>query len=240
MGGMQAFEWGVSFPELVERLILIATAPEQSAWRLGIGAVVREAISIGEKSHNRERGLRLARMISMLTYRSHEEFSGRFGRRRQEDGPEEAEDLFAVESYLKYKGEELAGRFDSLTYRTLLGAMDRHDVSAGRGAPAKVLAALPQPTLCVGISSDMLYPAEEVFGFAGMIPDGRYREILSRCGHDAFLIEQEQLGRHIEDFFRTSQGTDSDERDGDRRDNDREANGGTRTVSALLTTTQTT
>ena len=198
MGGMQAFEWGVSYPESVERLILIATSPSQSSWRLGVGAVVREALALARSAGDESRGMHLARMMATLTYRSHEEFASRFGREREETGE------FAVESYLRYKGNDLVERFDTLTYERLLRGMDWHDIAEGRGVLEEVLGGLSHPALCLGISSDMLYPPWEVEAWSRMIPRGLYREIISDCGHDAFLIEWDQLDRHIRSFLRST------------------------------------
>lgn len=204
MGGMQTFEWGALYPDHVTRLILIATAPQQSAWRAGAVALAREVLALSRIAGDEREGLRLARMAAMLTYRSHEEFTARFGQEQTEHSTERS----AVEKYLHRKGAELAERFDPLSYEVLLNAMQRHDISRGRGTMKEVLGSLSHPALCIGITSDMLYPGEEMIESARMMPNGIYREIESRCGHDAFLIEHEQLNHHIGNFLHSVDGTD--------------------------------
>ncbi len=202
MGGMQVLEWGLLFPEQVDLLIPIATSARHSPWCVGFNAIAREAIELGHASGDEEAGLRLARKIAMMTYRSDREFADRFGRERSAAGRIVTGEGFAIEGYLEHHGRSLVDRFDRHTYRTLTRAMDLHDVTLGRGDLAAALGALRQPTLSIGISSDVLYPTHEQREIASLIPEGRYREIDSPYGHDAFLIELDQLSRHIGEFLR--------------------------------------
>lgn len=200
MGGMQAYEWGASWPEDVGHLIAIAAGPVQSPWRRGLNGVVREGLQLGRAAGSADDGLRLARKIAMLTYRGHREFFERFSggdRRVGRSGSDER----SVERYLARQARKLTERFDLHTYEALLAAMDSHDIARGRGDIERVLRSLRPRTLLVGISSDILYPADEVRSPASLIPDCTYREIESDCGHDAFLIETEQLGRFIGEFL---------------------------------------
>lgn len=187
MGGMQVLEWGVCFPELVDAVIPIAVGAAHSPWAIAFNAVARGAIALGRAAGDTEAGLRLAREAAMISYRSRDEWSARFGRQFGND------DGFAVEQYLRYHGRLLAARFDATTYDVLLGAMDRHDVTRGTGALRTALAAACRRALVVGISSDVLYPGIEQRTLAAALPNAEYREIDSPCGHDAFLIEFEQL-----------------------------------------------
>lgn len=110
--------------------------------------------------------------------------------------------LFQVESYLRYQGEKLVNRFDANTYIAITRAMDLHDVALGRGEMREVLGRLRIPVMCIGISSDVLYPVHEQKTIAGMIRKSTYREIDSPHGHDAFLIEYGQVAAHVMDFLR--------------------------------------
>ena len=109
--------------------------------------------------------------------------------------------MYQVEQYLRYQGQKLVNRFDANTYLTISRAMDTHDVARGRGTLAEVLGSIHIPALCVGIDSDILYPLHEQRAIADLLPHGVCREIHSPFGHDAFLIEYEQLGALVRKFL---------------------------------------
>jgi homoserine O-acetyltransferase/O-succinyltransferase len=212
MGGMQVLEWIVSFPDFVERAVPIATGASHTAWGIALNEVARQAIlndpayangnyySSGQPS----RGLALARMMAMISYRSPESFTLRFQRDRMQDGDDadffNPRNIFQVESYLHYQGVKLVERFDANTYIYITKAMDLHDVARGRGELSDALASVKAKTLCVGISSDALYPAQDQRGLAELIPGAHYAEIQSIHGHDAFLIEFDQVNRLLRSF----------------------------------------
>ena len=93
-------------------------------------------------------------------------------------------------------------RFDANTYIAISRAMDLHDLAYGRGSVREVLGGLTMPALCIGITSDVLYPVHEQKTIAGMIPQSTYREISSPHGHDAFLIEYDQVAAAVTAFLR--------------------------------------
>jgi homoserine O-acetyltransferase len=141
-----------------------------------------------------DQGLALARELAMTTYRSETDFEERFGRSVEPDGRP------SIVSYLDHQGEKLVERFDGDTYRILAGAMDRHDIGAGRGGIDAALAHLAVADVGltgVGIVGDILYGPRQVralvaaAGAAGVA--ARYRELASTKGHDAFLVEWDQL-----------------------------------------------
>ena len=209
LGGMQVLEWGIMHPEMVESLIPIATSAQHSAWGISLNEAARKAImndpawkdgSYTEQPHN---GLSLARLVAMISYRSNTSFGFKFGRERIEDCDRFSlsKNEFQIESYLNHQGEKLVRRFDANAYLYLSKALDLHDVSAGRGTLGQALSSIKTKTLSIGISTDVLYPPEEQKEITKLIPNSIYKEIKSIHGHDAFLIEFDQLERMIRPFL---------------------------------------
>jgi homoserine dehydrogenase/pimeloyl-ACP methyl ester carboxylesterase len=202
LGGMQALEWPLLYPELTEALVFIASTARHSAWSIGISEAQRQAIFADPRWRGGRydpdapptAGLAAARMMAMLTYRSAPSFEERFGRRPQTD------ELFAVESYLRFQGQQLVDRFDPATYVTLTRAMDTHDVTRGRGDLDEVLRSLRLPTLVVSIDSDVLYWPAEQREVAKLVPGARLAVLDSPHGHDAFLIDVDRLSALVADF----------------------------------------
>ncbi len=215
LGGMQVLEWGILYPDFVRTLIPIATSAKHSAWCIGISEAQRLAIMSdpawngGNYTEQPAQGLALARMIAMISYRSRPSFEAKFGRITVAGTTQERilnvfdrlPYSFQIESYLRYQGQKLVERFDANTYLSLTRAMDLHDVSTGRGSVKDALGEIKAKALCVGISSDVLYPTVEQQQISEALPHGRYAEIESIHGHDAFLIECEALNGLIRRFL---------------------------------------
>jgi len=215
LGGMQVLEWALMYPEMVDTIIPIATASRHSAWCIGLNEASRLAIfndpEWKEGNYNTQpaKGLALARMVAIISYRSRVSFENRFWRKQSAPQPNsvwsklpgENGELFDVQQYLRYQGKKLVDRFDAATYIYITRAMDHHDVSRNRGPHEAVLGSVRTRTLCVGINSDVLYPADEQKELASLIPNAEYAEIDSPHGHDAFLIEFDQLDQIIRSFL---------------------------------------
>jgi homoserine O-acetyltransferase/O-succinyltransferase len=199
LGGMVALQWGRVADVPTERIVVFAapaaTSPQSIAWnaaqRMAIEADPAWAGGRYSSDQQPSAGLAAARAIAMITYRSPAEFQARFGRvssRKQGQ--------FDVEQYLRRQGEKLVARFDAGSYVQLTQTMDLHDVGdledAGRETAKRV-----GQIIGVGIDSDILYyPAEVrewVAAYRQAGANAEYREISSLYGHDAFLIEWDQV-----------------------------------------------
>ena len=189
LGGMVALEVALARPDAVRTVMPIAapaaTGPMAVAWNhLQVDLIDRLGLD----------GLALARQLAMTTYRSETDFEERFGRDVETDGRP------SIVSYLDHQGRKLVERFDPATYRILARAMDLHDIGVGWGGSHAALARLADGgtrLIGVGIVDDILYGQRQVHALvddalaAGV--DARYREIDSTKGHDAFLVEWDQL-----------------------------------------------
>jgi homoserine O-acetyltransferase len=203
MGGYQVLEWGVMEKEVIEKLFLIATSPSESAWGVAVHTAQRLAIEADHtwRDHSREaggRGLKAARAIGMLTYRNY----GTFQEKQTDPDPEKIDD-FKASSYLNYQGDKLVKRFNAYSYWLLTKAMDSHHLGRGRGGDLiKVLQDIHQPTLIIGIRTDILCPLDEQRFMADHIPDTRFIEIDSAYGHDGFIIETAQISRFLGEWLK--------------------------------------
>ncbi len=210
MGGMQVLEWGVMFPDRVRALVPIATCTAATAQQIAYWSTGRRAIALDPRWRNGDYydaapgdgphgGLALARMISQITFRTDRVFTDRFGRDEVESlaGHFDLWQRFQVERYLEHHGDKLIRRFDANSYLLLTKAMDLHDLGRRRGGLEPALARIQAPVVAVGVSSDVLYPAYQsrdlVAALTGRGHDARYVEIDSPHGHDAFLIEDDQV-----------------------------------------------
>ena len=210
LGGMQALEWAVLYPEMVKSIIPIATAAQHSAWAIGFNHLARQAVLNdpaflnGNYKKQPVQGLSLARKIGMVSYRTMASFDARFSRTTEKNVLNFRDnDYFQVDSYLNYQGQKLVKRFDANSFMTITRALDLHDLSEGRTHLKSVLANIPAKTLCIGIDSDLLYPAAEQQAYCKYIPNSTYAELKSVHGHDAFLIEFDQLHEMITPFLET-------------------------------------
>lgn len=198
LGGQQALEWSITDSKLIKSLILIATNAEHSPLGRAFNESQRLALkadpTFGQSKGGRD-GLKAARAIAMLSYRSYEDF-----KIKQADTGEELLNYRAA-SYVRYQGEKFVERFDPYSYFILSQAMDSHDVKRGRGELSEVLGGVSTRTLVVGIDSDTLFPLSEQRLLAELLPNADLGVISSPYGHDAFLIEYEQLSELIADFL---------------------------------------
>ena len=216
IGGQQALEWAVEYPDFVEKSMVIAANGALGPLGLGMSEIGRRAIMAdpfwrggdyyGEEK-GPETGLAIARMAGMLTYQSAPGQWERFGREPASRPAlyKEFGGRFEIESYLHYQGQDLAGRFDANSYLYLTRAMDIYDVGFGYASQEEAYERVDAAVLFVGISSDWLFPATEVRASAekakGAGAEAYYEEMESLNGHDAFLKDWDKLRTAVEPFL---------------------------------------
>ena len=203
MGGMQALEWAVAYPDAVEACIPIATTARHSAQQIAFNETGRQAIMsdpdfAGGGYYGNAlpaRGLSVARMIGHITYMSDDSMREKFGRRlRDREQFSYGFDVdFEVESYLRYRGSQFVGRFDANSYLYITKAMDYFDLCAGKASLSAALEPARSRFLVISFTSDWLYPSyqsqEIVSALRGRNHDVTYCELSSNYGHDAFLVD---------------------------------------------------
>ncbi len=212
MGGMQALEWAVGYPDRVVSAIPIASTTRHSAQQIAFNEVGRQAIMADPDWNDGDyygkqppaRGLAVARMVGHITYMSDESMREKFGRRlREKDNFSFGFDVdFEVESYLRYRGSQFVNRFDANSYLYITKAMDYFDLTNGSGTLAAALEPSQARFLVISFTSDWLYPSyqsqEIVRALRSRNHDVAYVELESNYGHDAFLVdiaEQSELVR---------------------------------------------
>lgn len=219
LGGQQALEWALAYPDRVLKCIVLASGPKLPAQGLGFNAVGRHAImhdshfdggDYYDQGHERpNEGLIAARMLAHITYLSGQGMDSKFGRRVQnehlEQGGFNAE--FAVESYLNHQGRSFVERFDANSYLYITRAMDYYDAAAQWGAGDLIAACsrIRSEVMVVSFSSDWLYSPEESKVFVSALMRNRipvtYVKVESNYGHDAFLVEVNKVGRLLRAFL---------------------------------------
>lgn len=215
LGGMQVWQWLVDEPGFARIGIPIAGTTQGSPWMIALNQVARQAIfndpawQLGRyNGRGPDSGLSLARMIAMISYRSDRQFWDRFGRDLTGSGSDTVPglgDSFQVENYLDHHGRKLVDRFDARAYVYLTRAMDLHDVARGYDDLDQALERVRAKVLTVGIDSDVLYYPHELRSAAERLKslgkDATYSELQSPYGHDAFLVEYDQLNTMVGDFL---------------------------------------
>lgn len=182
LGGMVAMEWAVENPTLARSVAIFAAPAAHTAYAIAWNHVQRAAVEAAGA-----RGLEIARMVGMMTYRTAAEQAARFGRSTEADG------RWSIASYLDYQGRKLRDRFSVDSYVALTKAMDAHDVGRGRGGVAAALGRIEGRLVGVGIPGDLLYAPDDVRAWVDAA-GADYRVILSPVGHDAFLLDHAQVG----------------------------------------------
>jgi homoserine O-acetyltransferase len=219
IGGMQALEWSILFPERVERAVIIGVAP-LGAVGLALNHLQRQAI-LGDPDwqggwyspqKQPRRGLSLARQLATLSYKSPQLFEERYGRNPNRNGEDPwALDAhgggllggrFDVAGFLDYQGQRFLERFDANAYLAITRTMDTWEPTRGYRDAQEAYGRIEAQLVFVGISSDWLFPAADVRRLAEEVGAcgvrASYREMVTAHGHDAFLAEQTELVRLLQ------------------------------------------
>lgn len=200
LGGHQLLEWLLTEPDVFESAALIATSSRHSPWGIAFNESQRWAIEQDptwrqESPEAGLEGLKLARSIAMISYRSHA------GYQQTQLDEANVSDDFKAASYQHYQGEKLAKRFNAFSYWYLSKAMDSHNIARNRNNDVrKVLAQISTPVLSLGIRTDMLFPITEQQYIARHVQNGQFVPIDSLFGHDGFLLEYEQIAKALKQF----------------------------------------
>jgi len=216
MGGMQALEWAVRYPDRVRSAIPIATTASLNAQSLAFDAVGRNAIlsdpnfcngAYAEDRTVPREGLAIARMLGHITYLSEEGMERKFGRslRYRDKKAYDFESEFSVETYLDYQGEKFVDRFDANSYLYITRAMDYFDLGEGRGGVVEALRGTDCGFLVMSFTSDWLFPPRQSQQLvAALAQTGKtvsYVNIETDYGHDSFLLKSASQERAIRGFL---------------------------------------
>lgn len=215
MGGMQALQWAVSYPEACASVIPIATTARHSAQQIAFNEVGRQSIIADPGFQGGDyygdagpgRGLAVARMVGHITYMSDESMREKFGRRRRASETPSGENagIFEVESYLRYRGGQFVSRFDANSYIAITRAMDTFDLAGEHRTLGEVFDPCEGRFLVFSFTSDWLYPSYQseviVRALRGRNKEVAYVELPSNYGHDAFLVEAGEQTELVRGFL---------------------------------------
>lgn len=215
MGGMQALQWAIDYPDRVCAVLFLASTPRSSAQNIAFNEIGRQAIYAdpnwnggdyyGAGRSRPHAGLSIARMVGHITYMSEHSLERKFGRNLQglEHVAYSFSPEFAVENYLKYQGEKFVHRFDANSYLYITKALDYFDVSNGHESMQAALQHVRARFLVISFSSDWLYTHSQARELVEAL-SGREVEhvhIEATFGHDSFLVEVETMTRIIGNYL---------------------------------------
>ncbi len=216
LGALQTLAWGVRYPDLVDRALVIAGGPTLTAQGLAFDVVGRNAIIRDPQFHGGQYyahgcdpdvGLAIARMLGHITYLSPESMATKFtaDKYSPRDIDTDFEKRFSVGSYLAYQGDRFVERFDANSYIALTIAMDLFDL--GDGDLEAAFAQSQCRWLLLSFASDWLFPSEQSRQMTeALLKAGRpvsHANVQSQGGHDAFLLPEnlERYGGMIQAFL---------------------------------------
>ena len=201
IGGFQALEWSIINPELINKLVVLASGAFASPWNIAFNESQNLALKADPTFKNGSinagiAGLKAARSIALLSYRN----AGAYNTTQQDFELDKLEG-YKVASYQQYQGDKLVKRFNAHAYYAISRAFNTHNVGRKRVSVENALAQIQAKTLLIAISSDILFYPQEIKNINKQISKSRYVEIQSDFGHDGFLIETKKITKIINEFI---------------------------------------
>jgi homoserine O-acetyltransferase/O-succinyltransferase len=201
LGGMQVMEWGLLYPDKMDKLIVLASTPVFTDYGIAYNHIAETSIKQDPawkngqyESNHSLKGLEIARMIGMVTYRSATLFNQRFDRKGNQL-------KYDVSSYLDHQGKKLTERFDANSYLTLLRAMNDHDIGKDRGGWEVAARSMKPPLLAISYDRDLIFEPSFMKQFVSEVANGSYFHVDTEFGHDGFLTEFNKWGPVVEHFL---------------------------------------
>lgn len=215
LGGMQALQWSIAYPERIQHALVIASSPNLTAQNMAFNEVARQAITTDPEfyggdyyEHNAipRRGLRIARMLGHITYLSDDAMGEKFGRQIKDEIKYSFDVEFQVESYLRYQADKFADSFDANSYLRMTRALDYYDPAlAFDGDLSKALAHVKAKFLVLSFTSDWRFSPERSKEIVKALLDNEstvsYAEVTAAHGHDAFLMEDPYYHAILRSYF---------------------------------------
>ena len=215
LGGMQALQWTIAYPERVKHALVIASAPNLTAQNIAFNEVARQAIMTDPEfyagdyyAHNAvpRRGLRIARMLGHITYLSDDAMGAKFGRKLKDTIKYSFDVEFEMESYLRYQGDKFAGEFDANTYLRMTRALDYYDPAYAFGGDlSAALSKVKAQFLVVSFTSDWRFSPARSREIVKALLDNEltisYAEVTAAHGHDAFLMPDAHYHAILRGYF---------------------------------------
>ena len=217
LGGMQALEWNLQFPNEVKNTIIIAAAPNLTAQNIAFNEVARQSIitdpdfqkgNFYTKKNKPKRGLRVARMLGHITYLSNDAMKSKFGRKKKnKDFQYDFNTEFEIESYLNYQGDKFAQEFDANTYIRMTKALDYYDpTKQNKKKLSAVFKKIKSKFLVISFTSDWRFSPGRSKEIVKSLLDNNinvsYAEISAESGHDAFLMSDDHYHEILNSFFK--------------------------------------
>ena len=215
LGGMQAMQWALDYPDRIRHALVIASAPNLTAQNMAFNEVARQAIITDPEFYNGDyyehgvvprRGLRIARMLGHITYLSDDAMGAKFGRKLKDVIKYSFDVEFEMESYLRYQGDKFAGDFDANTYLRMTRALDYFDPAVEYGGDlSAALAKVKAEFLVVSFTSDWRFSTARSREIVQALLDNElsvsYAEVTAAHGHDAFLMPDPHYHNILRAYF---------------------------------------